>query len=427
MSTRTEYHRETLLERIAHRLRATARYDAFPAFSARVRRALYNPFGVLLLAALTALICGFFLHAQGFVLGGGVTVVLLLGVLWPWLSLRGLIGSIAFERARAVEGETVEVSLTLTNKLFWSALGLVVRGGFARQEQDEAPIVSIAAAPARRTARCRWSFVPDSRGRYPLAAPRLASGFPFGLWENSRPAAAAAPLIVWPRTLAVGPVPLLSGDQPVEGNVTRNQVGTSGDVLGVRPYRRGDSPRRIHWAQSARHDRLIVCELQANARPVLQLVLDTDPRRHCGQGPDSSREWAIRIAASLAKGWLAAGAQVGAVWQGEVFAPASGLAQTQRLLDSLACLPDAAGPTLIDTLNTSACRQWREGLQIIIASDVAFQQATPSDLQRWIVLQSSAFGGTRAALSGRPWLLIDAIEHIPALLRGGWQEAQHGS
>jgi hypothetical protein len=27
----------------------------------------------------------------------------------------------------------------------------------------------------------------------------------------------------------------------------------------------------------------------------------------------------------------------------------------------------------------------------------------------------------------QPWLWIDAVEHIPGLLRGGWKEAQHGS
>src|SRR5207253_50870 len=84
-----------------------------------------------------------------------------------------------------------------------------------------------------------------------------------------------------------------------------------------------------------------------------------------------SREWAIRVVASLARGWLEAGVQVGAAWNGEVFPPASGQRQLHRLLDSLAALSDTPQHTLADTLNSPACRDFRDGLQVIIATDAA--------------------------------------------------------
>jgi uncharacterized protein (DUF58 family) len=430
-----------------------ATYDLFPEFSARVRRLLYNPLGVLVLAALTALLCGLFLHPQGFVLSGGVLAVVLLGVAWPWLSLRGIHGLISFERSRACEGDRVEVCLTLRNRLPWSAWGLAVRDGFTRQaaaNDAEEPVASIASAPGRRTACCRWSFVPACRGVYPLRAPRLATGFPFGLWENTRPTTVEAPLVVWPRTFPVGPVPQAHGDQQVDGNVTRNKVGSDGDVLGVRSYRRGDSPRRIHWAQSARHDRLIVCELQSSARPVVQLVLDADLRVHAGDGADGSREWAVRIVASLAKGWLEAGAQVGAVWNEQVIPPASGQQQVHRVLDGLARLPDEPGPSLAGVLANPAYRGFRDGPQVIVTTDSALLSggwiSSADEQQRWVVLRAAAFGDPRPPERGRParqlcgrdartpdglprrpWLWIDSVERIPALLRGGWKEAQHGT
>jgi uncharacterized protein (DUF58 family) len=306
------------------------------------------------------------------------------------------------------------------------------------QASENVPSISIASAPGRRTARCRWIFVPGRRGVYPLATPRLTTGFPFGLWENKRAVSVERTLLVWPRTYPVGPVPMVGGDQQIEGNVARNKVGSTGDMLGVRPYRRGDSPRRIHWAQSARHDRLIVCEIQANARPLVQLVLDADPAVHGGQGPDSSREWAIRIAASLAKGWLEAGAQVGAVWNGQTLRAASGPNQVNRLLDSLAQLPDTSGPVLAETLAGPACRGFTFGLQVIVTTDqglVRAQRARPGEeQQRWVVLQAEAFtgsggrpGAAPSHLPVRPWLWIDAPERVPVLLRGGWKEAQHGS
>jgi uncharacterized protein (DUF58 family) len=431
----------SLRQRLASWLRRLATYDVFPEFSARVRRLFYNPLGVLLLAALAALLCGLFLHSQGFVLLGGVVTVLVLGVAWPWLSLRGLHGCVSFERSRSTEGECVGVCLTLRNVLPWAAWGLTVRGGFTASPREDGSLpaaATIASAPGRRSARCRWSFVPACRGVYPLVAPRLTTGFPFGLWENSRALAVEAPLLVWPQTFPVGPVPLVSGDQQVEGNVSRHKVGSSGDVLGVRPYRRGDSPRRIHWGQSARHDRLIVCELQANAHPVIQLVLDADPSIHAGHGPDGSREWAIRLVASLARGWIEAGAQVGAVWKGQVIRPASGVTQVHRLLDGLARLPDTPAPALAATLASQACRGFRDGLQVIVTTDVALARlgrSWPTDgQQRWVVLRAAGFARDRQGLQARdgrlpvrPWLLIDSPERIPGLLRGGWKEAVHGS
>jgi uncharacterized protein (DUF58 family) len=104
--------------------------------------------------------------------------------LWPWLSLWGLRGSISFEKARGVEGEPVEACLTLRNRLPWAAYGLAVRAGLTGEGppgDDEQHSISIAAAPRHRTARCRWPFKPPRRGVYPLATPRLTTGFPFGL------------------------------------------------------------------------------------------------------------------------------------------------------------------------------------------------------------------------------------------------------
>jgi len=425
--------RYATVTRWLHQLHTLAHHDFFPNLSAPVRRFLYHPVGVLTLAALFAAVCGLFLHAQAFILCGGVLAVLALGILWPWLSLRGLDGSITFDRQRLTEGESVTVWLTLRNRLPWSAHGLAVRGGFGGEDNEI--VAALASAPRRRSARCCWNFQPCCRGLYPHRTPRLTSGFPFGLWENSCLLQVPMPLIVWPRTYPVGPIPPVSGDRQVEGNVSRNKVGTHGDVLGVRPYRRGDSPRRIHWRQSARHDRLIVCELQSNARPVIQIVLDIDSQVHVGTGADSSREWAIRMAASFARGWLQDGAQVGLAWAGFDLPAASGQAQCHKILDALASVPMTCQTPLAEVLACPRCRGFRDGLQLILTTDRAKPDhgcsACENEEQHWVVLQAKAFDRTCEPSppwqGPSPWLRIEAIETIPALLRGGWREAQHGS
>jgi uncharacterized protein (DUF58 family) len=425
-------HRWPLLDRINGWVSAAVTYDVFPEFSAKVRRFVYHPLGVLSLAATVALLCGLVLHSQGLVLCGGVLAVIALGVVWPWLSLRGLAGTVTFDRSRASEGESVEVRLTVRNRLLWSALGLAVREGFGGTSSEA--VAGIASVPRRRTAICRWAFNPLCRGVYPLVAPKLTTGFPFGLWENRRKLAVETQLVVWPRTFPVGPIPPVSGDRQVEGNVSRSKVGTNGDVLGVRPYRRGDSPRRIHWSQSARHDRLIVCELQSNSRPVIQIVLDSDPRVHAGTGPGSSREWAIRIVASFAKGWLTDGAQVGLAWGGHDIPPASGQVQLRKILDALAGLPGECDKPLAEVLACPKCRGFRDGLQVIVTTDQAHAHQScgscEAEDQRRVVLEAGGFGECAASACGDcplPWLLIESAETVPALLLGGWREARHGS
>ena len=429
------------LRRLGPKFHSLATYDAFPAFSAKVRHWFYNPLGVLILSAGVALLCGLFLHPQGFALLGGLLLVIVLGLTWPSVTLLGLRGSLRFEQARTSEGQSAGVHANLTNRLPWAAYGLAIEAGLDEAEEagpdTNTSLVGVASAPGWRSLRCRWDFSPARRGVYPLVSPCLSTGFPFGLWKSKRSLAVASSLLVWPRTYPVAPAPRLSVDQQVEGNFSPHKVGMSGDVLGVRPYRRGDSLRRVHWGQTARHDRLIVCEFQANARPVIQLVLDTDPAAHAGRGSGSSREWAIRIVASLAKGWIEAGLEIGGVWDDEVIAPASGQLQIERLLDSLARVPDVSEQSLAGLLARPACRNFSNGLQVIVTTDSALARTALThgrdEELRWVVLQTSGFqhAPARREHPGRlpiePWLLIDRPENLPWLLHSGSQEALHGS
>ncbi|MCS7269599.1 MAG: DUF58 domain-containing protein [Gemmataceae bacterium] len=418
-----------------------AHYDVFPELSAKVRRFIYTPLGILVAASVVAFLCGLAIHPRVFALGGGLLAVVALGSGWPWLTLRGIRSSITFERLRATEGETIKASVTVVNHWPWPAWGLALQGGFLQTAQETSAIsgiIRLGQVPARSQTEHQWDFTPLCRGEYPLTAPLLISGFPFGVWEAKRRVAVAQRLLVWPKTFPVGPVPQSDDQAIVDGNVARNKVGSAGDIIGVRPYRRGDSPRRIHWPQSARHDRLIVCELQSMTRPVVRLVVDTNPAVHTG-GPDpnGSREWAIRLAASFAKGWLEAGVQVGLIAPGATIAPASGLEQMYRILDSLARLSNDKVVPLADLLVSPGCRSGSSALQLVITTDRALASfhGFKEDQRRWVVLVTAGFATKSPAEVNdfrlpsllQPWLVIDSPQRIAYLLRYGWSEARHGS
>ncbi len=305
-------------------------------------RPLTTPLGTLGSAAVAALLCGLFLHPQGFVVFFGLVVVMALGVSWPWVSLWGLSGRLTFDRSRCREGEPVTARLILRNRMPWGVWGVSIKGGFAQPGQDggDGSLTGLDTIPGGRTIERFIEFVPNCRGEYPLGQPRLACGFPFGLREASRPIEVAATLLVWPRTVPVGPVPEAQGHQSSDGLAARDRAGQWGDPMGVRPYRRGDPIRRVHWALSARHGELIVRELQSNATPRVRIVLDSRESVHTGSEPDSSLEWAIRVAASLAEGWIGQGAAVELVLEDCAIVPRGGSpgARSRAVLDALARL-----------------------------------------------------------------------------------------
>ncbi|WP_165249969.1 DUF58 domain-containing protein, partial [Paludisphaera soli] len=223
-----------------------------------------------------------------------------------------------------------------------------------------------------------------------------------------------------------------------EGAAARRRPGTSGDLLGVRPYRRGDSLRRVHWPQSARHETLIVCELECRATPVVQVVLDLDAAAHAGTGPESSREWAIRVAASYAEDWIGQGAEVELIFGAKIVSagPGSTVARRNRVLDALARIDEEPAPPLGDLLRSPACRAFEGGLRIIVATDrsaagsVAPERPRSGPPERFIIMKADAFGpdeddGRMVSAPPawfRPWLLLDDPDHVAARLRGGWKE-----
>ncbi len=397
--------------RLARWLRNALTQDHFPRADRALRRLFWNPLGGLLLALVVSLLCAFFLHSRALVLAFGLFGLLILGAGWPWAAIVGLRGIVSFPTDRVREGETVAVRAEVFNRLPWAALGVLLCDG-------ELTLLGFPTVPGRRTVRGTGVFVPPARGAYPRNVPRLRTAFPFGLFEARRMARVEAPLLVWPRTFLVPALPDPVGENCLEGAVSRHRAGTTGDVLGVRPYRRGDSPRRIHWAQSARHDRLVVCEVESTARPLVLIALDDEPSRHGGAGPESSREWAVRIAASLCESWLGQGAEIAGLFHGHYLPPASGAAHKRAFLDRLALLPDTGGPALSELLGDPRWRDFR-GVRVLITTDralAALGTGLVPEGVRVVALHADAFAGTdspAAPLPVVPWLWIDDPAQVP--------------
>jgi len=127
---------------------------------------------------------------------------------------------------------------------------------------------------------------PARRGRDRHVGFRVATRFPFGLFEKSRELTADGDLIIYP---AVDPVQLpsnLPGDR-MGGNSALGR-GSGDEILSLRPMREGDDPRDIYWRKSV--EQLIVRERAREVRRDVSYVIDSI---HPGRTPDD--DWSARF------------------------------------------------------------------------------------------------------------------------------------
>jgi uncharacterized protein (DUF58 family) len=261
--------------------------------------------------------------------------------------------------------------------------------------------LAIARLPAWREVEMCWPITPRRRGRFPLTSASLESAFPFGFRRARRAIAAVGQVMVWPRLVelrAAGRV--RAGSDMLAELGDGHRPGPVGEVLGARPYQPGDSLRRIHWRQTARHDRLIICECAAAHGGEVEIILETAADLHpLEDGERPTLETAVSAAASLAKALIASGTRV-----------------LLRLGPQEAVRADHAGglPRILDALATVTPRPAGRWPAIEGASAARDRRAaTPWIITTAAGLQSIARTGRES--SGCRFLVIDGAGQITVL------------
>lgn len=96
------------------------------------------------------------------------------------------------------------------------------------------------------------SFALPQRGEMRELPYILHSDFPWGLWKHTRLGAIAHSLCVYPRPLVSKKLSIPGLWREASEMAGASIAGASGDIRGLRPWRAGDSLKRIHAAASAR-------------------------------------------------------------------------------------------------------------------------------------------------------------------------------
>lgn len=372
---------------------------------------LKRPVWGLALAACLSAVCGVFLRPEAFLITLLLGVLLLSGVLLPWLVMHGITLHVAFDIRRSRVGQSALIRLKVQNRWPFPVWGLSVLRGFVTSDAaDTSEGVSLTRVAGWSTTEYSWPFTPVIRGRYPLVPPEIETAFPFGLYRATRSATVDGHLIVWPKTVMLTGLPDTSDLQSDEDTFTDRRIGDFGDMLGTRPFRHGDSLRRVHWAQTARQQQLIVCERQAPATSLVQVIVDTDPASHPGvasgdgRNPADTLELVVRAAASICESLHRQHCRVELIIEDQLIVAGESASGFQRLMDELSQVTVADSTRVMRhsfrtddafrvLVTTPAGMRWRSGqinrMHVVSVSD-STSLHRPADVPAWISIDGAA-------------------------------------
>ena len=298
---------------------------------------LKNPFSVLMLAIAGSAVCGTFLNPMVFMLTGLLVIVTAIGVGLPWLAIRRIQCKAVFDVRRTRVGQPALVRLVVRNRWPLPVWGLSLIRGFVRDtstDGDEG--VAFARVPGWSTVEFSWPFEPTRRGRYPNEPAVVETSFPFGLFRANRPVDVEGELLVWPRTIRLEGMPDASEAQLSEEQFSERRTGEFGDMMGTRLFRPGDSLRRVHWAQTARQQTLIVTERQAPAMTSVRVVLDLSKESHPPESREETVELCVETAASICESLRNQHSRIELVLGDNLVIAGDAAAGFDRLMDTLA-------------------------------------------------------------------------------------------
>jgi uncharacterized protein (DUF58 family) len=202
----------------------------------------------------------------------------------------------------AIEGESVTTALELENLDRWPKPHLLVADRLpdwvVREDGVAAAPVSLEAAG---TATVTYTLRPEKRGEYLIGPVEVTAADPLGIFQFKSELPVTSPLVVYPSPVTL-PWSFLPGGSPFGASPLHSAEmrGEGSEFYGIREYQPGDPLRRVHWRSSARMGRLAVVEYEHDVSVDVTLLLDTQRGSEVGKGTETTLEYAVKIAASIA-------------------------------------------------------------------------------------------------------------------------------
>ena len=306
-------------------------------------------------------------------------------------SLRGVEVYRTARSTRSQVGQVYEERYEVRNLGRLPRLWVEVRDESTLPGSRGSHVVTMIGGRESRTYLSRTPLV--ERGVFPLGPTVIASGDLFGLFPASRLFPIQEQLLVYPMMFEIQSFPNPPGLLPGGEALRRRTTQITSNASGVRDYEAGDPLNRIHWLSTARRDRLMSKEFELDPLAEVWILVDADAqvqaslpwepetvdahgvyrRRQAFELPPSTVEYAVSIAASLARYYLQRGRAVGTLYENKtlnIMPPDRGGRQLNKILESLAVLQGIGSMPLQGLVEVQA-RYLTRGSTIVLVTPSA--------------------------------------------------------
>ncbi len=273
----------------------------------------------------------------------------------PWMILLtglGLTLLISWLWARAMRDK---VSASRRSAGVWVVVGDVIVEHFELRNESILPVLwaemvdfsdvpgyaigRVAAVGGQGAFAWQTEGVCTRRGVFTLGPWELRLSDPLGLFDVTIRYPEARSLLVYPRIMRLPEFPLPHGRSSGRAARRRRAPIQADQVVTARPWQPGDSLRLVHWKQTAHRNKIMIKQFEQEPAGDIWLMLDLDAAVQAGEGQESTLEYGVILAASLAAKHLNENRAVGLIALGReraVIPPQPGRDQLWRILYALA-------------------------------------------------------------------------------------------
>ena len=342
-----------------------------------------------------------------------LTVVLAFG--WNWLNMRGLKVTIERRSKRVRVGDDVEERLTVQNVSRLPKPVIEVEDLSDLPGYSNGVAVSLSAKGLKS-----WTSVAPARKRgiYTMGPVRVSNTDPFGLFKRDRLFGETETLLVYPRTHDIPGFVIPSAHTSGESSARRRSHDLTPHAASVRDYSFGDSISRVHWNTTARLGKLMSKEFDLGFSSDVWILVDLHRDVQAGELEESTDEYAVSIAASLARKYQDARLPAGLVTYGDqryVLQAETGSGQLDRLMEYLA-MSKAEGTVPLEEVLALEEQLWGYHSSVIVITPshrVGWATALKELIRRRVrvvavLLDGMSFGG-----------IFDSTAVVPELYAAG--------
>jgi uncharacterized protein (DUF58 family) len=338
-----------------------------------------------------------------------ILVVLFALLLVSFVWARGLAHGVSIMRKRrygwAQVGDVIQERWVMHNDSWIPVLWAEVREYSNLVGYDASRAIGLGARSSHQ-----WTSrgVCQLRGIFTLGPLKVTMGDPFGFFRVEVVDEHTDTFVVYP---AVSDLPQMIQPRGFAHGVGRHSLRSldiTTNVSSIRNYAPGDALKRIHWRTTARRsmpqqESLYVKEFDLEPTGDAWIILDMDRQVHAGTGPESTQEYAVSLAASLANQMLRANRAVGlATHNGGpvLISPQKGHQQLWELLQVLAgvyavadismsellrlCMPAVSRNITVVVITPSSDGAWLHEMATLMAHGVHTSA---------VLLDAASFGG----------------------------------